>query len=310
MRRSGLLVATVFLAGGLAGRLVSMPAGSAADPPRADRAPATGPEAGIKAATAEYVKAFNAGDAKAAAELWTATGEYVGSDGEVITGREEIEKDLAAFFKDNPKTKVEVKVESVRPMGRGLATAEGVVTVTKPGAEEPVLSRYTALHFLEDGQWRAASVKEWVPDPATDATVKNMEWLVGEWTAKGEAGDEVKIVYEWDEDKVFLNGRYSVTKDSKTLSKGRQVIGRNPTGGLRSWMFDSTGTTSDAIWTRDGKRWVSEATGVTPDGTEVTSVNVVVPLGPDAYTWQTVERAVNGTPASPLPPVKVSRVKK
>ena len=52
-------------------------------------------EAGIKAVTAEYVKAFNAADAKAAAALWTAKSEYIGADGEVISGRDAIEKSLA-----------------------------------------------------------------------------------------------------------------------------------------------------------------------------------------------------------------------
>jgi hypothetical protein len=75
-------------------------------------------------------------------------------------------------------------------------------------------------------------------------------------------------------------------------------------------MFDSSGATSDAVWTRDGKSWISEATGVLPDGTEVISTNVVIPLGPDAFTWQTTRREVDGVAVDGLPPVKVTRVKK
>ena len=49
-------------------------------------AKAEGAEAGIKAAAAEYAKAFNASDAKTAAALWTAEGEYVGADGAAQRG--------------------------------------------------------------------------------------------------------------------------------------------------------------------------------------------------------------------------------
>jgi uncharacterized protein (TIGR02246 family) len=272
-------------------------------------AKAEGAEAGIKAITAEYARAFNAGDAKAAAALWTAEGEYIGADGAAVKGRAQIEKSLAAFFKEHPKVTATVRVESVRVMARGLASAEGVVSQKLPGDESEAESRYTALHVLEDGKWHAASVREWVPDPATDVTPKQLEWLVGEWTAKGEGG-ALKIVFTWDEDKVFLTGKYSLTKDGKTVSKGMQVFGRNPEGGIRSWTFDSTGTTSDGVWVRDENRWVHEASGMLPDGTEVTSVNVLIPLGKDAFTWQTTSREVDGVSVPALPPVKVTRVKK
>ena len=321
MKRSGFVLAAVFVAGALLSRFAFTDRNTAAratpQPPAEPTKPAQaqppakaeGAEAGIKAITAEYAKAFNAGDAKAAALLWTETGEYVGADGEVVSGRAEIEKSLAAHFKANPGATAEVRVESVRQMGRGLATAEGVVLIKGPGNAPPAESRYTALHVLDDGRWLAASVREWVPDPATSVTPKQLEWLIGDWTAKGPSG-ELRITYAWDEHKVFLVGKYTLSKDGKTTSAGTQVIGRNPEGGLRSWLFDSSGATSDGFWTNDEGRWVSEASGVLPDGTEVTSVNILVPINQDTFTWQTTEREANGVALPALPPVKVTRVKK
>jgi uncharacterized protein (TIGR02246 family) len=277
----------------------------AAQPP----AKAEGAEAGIKAITAEYVKAFNAGDAKTAAALWTTEGEYIGDDGETHKGRAEIEKGLAAFLKANPKATVEIQVENARVLGRGIASAEGLVRVTVPGADTPDESRYSALHVLEDGKWHAASVRELALDPATDITVKAMDWIIGEWTAKGDTG-EVKLTYKWDENKVFISGFYEITKDGKRLSGGTQVIGRNPGGGLRSWTFDNSGTTNHGIWVKDGSRWLNEVTGLLTDGSEITSLNIIVPLSPDSFTWQTTDRAAAGLPLPALPPLKVTRVKK
>lgn len=277
----------------------------AAQPP----AKAESAEAGIRAATAEYAKAFNAGDPKAAAALWTAEGEYVGADGAVERGRAEIEKGLAQIVKAAPGAKVEILVENVRILGRGTASCESVVKVTVPGGDAPTESRYTALHVLEDGKWHAASIREWVEDPATEFTLKAMEWIVGEWTAKGPAG-EVKLAYKWDANKTFIRCDYAITKDGKPVSNGTQVIGKNPDGGLRSWTFDSSGVTCDGLWVRDGTRWINEAVGTTPDGTEITSLNVIVPVSADAFTWQTTDRAADGVPLPALPPVKVTRVKK
>jgi uncharacterized protein (TIGR02246 family) len=314
MTRQPLLIAAVFAAGGLIGWLATSQPGPAAlaqpntNGPATAAQPATEAEAGIKAITAEYVAAFNAADAKAAAALWTTDGEYVSPEGEVITGRDEIAKGLAAHFEAHPQATAEVRVETVRPMARGLVSAEGVVALKMPGDEGVIESRYTALHVLEDGKWHAASVHEWVPDPATDVTPKQLDWLIGEWQTSGEGGD-VKIVYAWDEGRVFITGKYTLTKDGETLASGTQVFGRNPTGGLRSWLFDNCGTTSDGLWVRDEDRWLNEAYGVMPDGTEITSLNVLIPLGPDAFTWQTAEREVNGVSVAALPPVKVTRVK-
>jgi uncharacterized protein (TIGR02246 family) len=294
------LAAAALVAAGLGYALLAQ------DPPaKADEAA----EAGVKAAAAEFRKAFDAGDAKAVAALWTADAEYSGPDGETVRGRDAIEKMYAELFKAQPKATVESAPESVRALGRRAVVAEGTLTVKLPDDPEPGVSRYSALLVREDDGWRLASVREWVPDPATDVTPKDLGWLVGEWAAKGDGG-ELKITYAWDENKVFLHGKYTLTKDGKTVSSGMQVIGMNPGGGLRSWMFDSSGTTSDGVWVRDEKRWLQEAVGVLPDGTEVTSASVIIPLGPDSFTWQATDRAMNGEPLPALPPVKVTRVKK
>lgn len=276
--------------------------------PAAQPAPAGGLAAAIKKLTDDYVKAFNAQDAKAAAALWTAEGEYIDPDGEAVTGRAAIEKGLAETSKANPKARVEIDVETVRALGRGTAASEGVVRRTTAGEKSATVTRYSALHVQEDGAWRTASVREWITDPTLELTPKHLDWLIGDWAAKGEGG-ELKITYAWDEAKAFLRGTYSLTKDGSAVSSGTHVLGRNAAGGVRSWTFDSSGTTVDGLWVKDDERWVNEATGVLPDGTEITSVNVLIRLGPDAFTWQTTDREANGVPLPALPPVKVTRAK-
>ena len=62
-------------------------------------------------------------------------------------------------------------------------------------------------------------------------------------------------------------------------------------------------------WSLDGKRWVLDATGVRADGGETTATNILIPLDKDSFTWQSVERTLNGEPVPDVAPVKVTRVK-
>src|SRR6516162_7227768 len=77
-------------------------------------------EAAIRANIAQFVKAYNAGDAKAVAALFTPDGKAVDDDGNESEGREQIEQDFAKVFAANPKKHIEVDVESILFIGSDL----------------------------------------------------------------------------------------------------------------------------------------------------------------------------------------------
>jgi uncharacterized protein (TIGR02246 family) len=87
-------------------------------------------EAAVRKTADAFAKAFDKGDAKAVAALWTEQGEFVGPDGETLRGRKEIEKGYAEFFEKNPKAKLELRIESIRLLGKHTALEEGSVRVT------------------------------------------------------------------------------------------------------------------------------------------------------------------------------------
>jgi uncharacterized protein (TIGR02246 family) len=302
-------MAAVVAAAALAGWLYRLPAQDRAGADGKDKKDAESAEIAAVRKTADgFAKAFNAHDARAVAAFWTTAGEYVGPDGETIRGRDELEKTYAEFFKNHPKAAVEVEIASVRLLGRHTALEEGSLKLKLPGEKEPGVSRYSVLHVREEDGWRMASVREWVPDPQELVSLKDVEWLLGDWVAG--AGDiEVCISYAWDEDRAFLRGRYVRKHKGKALSSGTQVIGKNPGGGLRSWIFDSSGTFGESVWTRDEGRWVIEAAGTLPDESDVTAVNILIPLGKNAFTWQSTDRTAAGLELPDGPPVKVTRVK-
>ena len=62
-------------------------------------------------------------------------------------------------------------------------------------------------------------------------------------------------------------------------------------------------------WTRDGKKWVVEASGVEADGGELTARNILTPVDKDTFIWQSAERTLDGEELPDILPVKVTRVK-
>jgi uncharacterized protein (TIGR02246 family) len=283
--------------------------------PAADKAPGRAAEArggerkadeeAIRKLSAELTGALEKGDAKALAALWTAEGEYIADDGTTVRGRPALEAAYAKLFAKTPHIKVQATIDSIRFVSRDSAIEEGVAKVRKGKGEESDTSRYSALYVREDGRWHIALLREW---PDQGASLRDLDWLIGTWV--GKSGDiEVRTTYEWDENKAFLRARITIKEPNRTLT-ATQTIGKDPrTGGLRSWLFGSDGGFGEASWSRDGKDWLLEATGVTADGDEMTATNILTPIDKDSFSWQSIDRTLNGEALPHIIPIKVTRAR-
>ena len=150
-----------------------------------------------------------------------------------------------------------------------------------------------------------AMLREW---PEEGVALRDLDWLIGTWESKS---DEVNVrtTYTWDDKKNSIRCQITIKTPSQSLN-ATQIILKDPrTGQLRSWMFDDDGGFGDGDWTRDGKRWVMEASGVQADGGEVTARNILSQVDKDSFTWQSTERTLDGEELPNIPPVKVIRVK-
>ena len=261
--------------------------------------------AAIKKAGDSFLKAYLAGDAKKMAAHWTENGEYFADDGTTIRGRAEIEKVYTELFaKKKGVTDGEIEVTSIRFPSKDTAIEEGYFRI-RAANQAPTSSKYTVLHVREDGKWLMAVVREW---PSDGVSLRDLDWLIGTWEAK--RGDtEIRTTYEWWGDKSFIRVAIQIKEKNRT-SEGFQMIGKDTTTGqLRSWTFDRSGSFGEATWSRDGKKWTLDSTGVLDDGGAMSATNVITQLDNDTFTFQSVERTVGGQEAADIPPVRVTRVK-
>ena len=277
--------------------------------------PSTGPskrsndDSEIRANVEAFVKAYNAGDAKAVANLFAPEAQTIDEDGETTQGRKAIEKRVAGTFAESPEGRIKLDVESIRFIGSALAIETGKSTVKpSPGGTADV-SRYTAVHLKSsDGKWLIGFVRETEETELTNSErLKPLEWLIGDWV--DESPDSVVITScKWSDNKNFLLSDINIRVQGSSAMHLTQRIGWDPlTKQIKSWLFDSEGGYGESIWTRDGDQWVVKATAVRRDGTTASMTNIYTPTGKDSYTWQTTDRVVAG---EVLPPMEIKVVRK
>ena len=258
----------------------------------------------------ENVQAFNNRDAAAVAANWTAEGEYIRNDGEPIRGRAEIQKGYAEFFKTlKGKPTVEVQTDGLRFPSADSAVSEVTLRLKNDEGEVIGSSWRNTLAVREGGQWKVALVQEWDRDNGLDDSLKDLEWLLGTWHVATK-DREVTTTYEWDENKVFIRGKFAVKEGGKVVAAGTQVIGKdNDAGAIHSWVFQTDGGFGDGLWTRDGKKWTIDFAGVTPEGKKLTANVIYVRVDANTFTWQSVDQAVDGQPIADAQPIRVTKQK-
>lgn len=254
-------------------------------------------DADIRQAVAAYVDAFNQHDGEKLADLWSPEAVYLNRlTGEKVTGRTAIAEQFAAIFKDKPELKMSVKTEAIQFLSPNVAVEHGTAQLVSPKAE-PEETEYAAVYVKRDGQWlldRVTDDEKQTP-PSHYDQLKQLEWMVGQWTDKEGGNVDAEADCHWTKNRNFLVRSFAVSVRNQIEMSGMQVIGWDPAAKtIRSWTFDADGTFADATWTQIGDSWYVRNRGVVADGRRASMVNVIKPVDQNSFTWQTVERTVGG----------------
>jgi uncharacterized protein (TIGR02246 family) len=305
------IVAVGVLLGAAAAKAADAAPEKAAAQPKTAASKADGNEAdenAIRATADDFVKAFNAADAKAVGALWASDAEYTDESGQAFQGRAAIEKEYADLFKEHRGATMTVTIESIRFLGPDVAIEKGIAKVKS--ADASLGARYTVVHARRDGKWTMVVARDapYVPGSNEDY-LKDLEWLIGDWNLTAE-DHSLQVHFEWMAQRNFIKNTYTATKDGKSTLTGAQIIGWNPKlGRIVSWHFDAEGGFGSDVWTKDGSKWIVEATGVFRNGSESAAVNVLTPIDGNSFTWQSLKRALDGVGLPDTQPVKMVRVR-
>ncbi len=265
-------------------------------------------EAAIRAAIASYVEAYNRGDAHAVAEHWSDEGEWVTPNGDRVVGREAIKQAMGEVFAESKDTSIEVLEPRIRFVTPEVAIEEGAVRVTSPGKATSE-STYIAVDVKQDGAWKLSTVRETeVRETAiVPGTLAELSWMVGDWVeASAETSTETSVT--WSKNNAFLMSTFRVSAPDMDDLEGTQFIGWDPsTEVIRSWMFDFDAGFGAGTWSHDGNRWIVDFSQILPDGRRATCTNIYTLVDANSYTWQSVDRQVDGEPLPDVSEVTVVR---
>jgi uncharacterized protein (TIGR02246 family) len=250
--------------------------GQAATGPKSTEDPAI---AAIRENHMAFRRAFDAGDAKGVAGLWTEDGEYVDEEGQRTDGRAAIEKKYVEFFGDYPGLRITGRIDRIRFPNADTAIEDGTVTVASASGVLPSSARCCVVHVKRDGKWQMWSVRDvQSEEPSGQALLEKLGWMIGTWTAENK-GVNLQVTCQWIADKQFIEQVYAARRGTKVIMSGKQIVGWDPTRErITSWMFSSDGGHAFGVWTPEEGGMVVQAEGVLPDGTPTTAVNITSKL--------------------------------
>jgi uncharacterized protein (TIGR02246 family) len=254
-------------------------------------------EATIRANAAKYVESYNRRDSKTMASMWSPEAVYIDDEtGEKAVGHDAIAKQLDHEFAGAEDAKLTIHVDSIDFVSPNVAIEKGTAEVTY-GKRPAEKSGYTAVHVKRDGKWlldRVSEVEEPTPPPSNYEHLKELEWMIGSWIDKDENAT-IHTDCEWTKNRNFMTRSFAVAIGDKVHMSGMQIVGWDPIAKqIRSWVFDSNGGYSDGKWKHKGNRWIVQQTGVLADGGKTTSTNIFTHVDQDSFTWQSIDRTVDG----------------
>lgn len=270
---------------------------------------------GVRAASQQYRAALERGDGAALASLWTADGDIIDEQGNVLGGRATV----AATPKpsaDAPRPSFQIRDTSLRFVTDDVALEDGAVEVTLPGLARPFKGRFSATWVRAADGWKIAALREDRLDAeAGTERLEDLDWMVGDWSivddrsgragAPGREKPGIEMTAQWNANRTFLIRDVKIAAPGVDGDAGAlhvtQRIGWDPLARqIRSWMFSSDGGHGEAIWSRDGDSWVARTTSVLPDGTRTSSLNIYTFDGKDRCTWRSLPTHVGSEHTPPL----------
>jgi uncharacterized protein (TIGR02246 family) len=257
-----------------------------------------------------FVEAFNKNDAKLLAAFFTPDGDIVDTEGDHLKGRKEIEDSYQKLFTEAKGAKLFIRITSLRVINPDLALEDGTTEVVLPGAP-PSAARYTVVWVKQDEEWYLASVREAIAVPPSNSKyLQDLGFLIGNWIEDAEKGGSTRASYSWAEQGNFIINTFELNVNGFDLGGGIQWIGWDAAAKkARAWTFVFNGGFAEGIWSKDGDAWKVAVTATMANGSKATARNIFKKVDADHFSFQLVERTLDGKPLPDEKVVKMKRVK-
>ncbi len=263
-------------------------------------------EKSLRTQAEEYASAFERGDAASISNMWTKEGSLTDTKGRLFKGRDAIARLYQAYFTQFGGQPMEIAIASLKFPSDNIAIEEGTARLRQtatPGSS----SRYLVVHVKDSGQWLMSAVVETACAlPSSHECLKDLSWLIGDWTAKGVPGKALHLKANWAGSGNFIHCLYQ--EDGSARASATQIIGWNPVSQkFVSWYFDQDGGFGQGTWVKDTPGWRVDARAIEPDGTTCSATYVFKPLPGDSFSWRSIKRKLGGSQLPNTPEIIIER---
>jgi uncharacterized protein (TIGR02246 family) len=273
------------------------------------QAPPTG-DSDILQFLEKVTKAYNAGDAKALAALWSQEGELIDEDeGTRLIGRADIEAAYAKSFDKDNLLRLEIDVDKIRRITPDVVLVEAKTTVIKKTGS-PDRSYFNAVLVRKGGEWLLDQTREKdiVSDPTAADNLAELDWMNGSWKYVNGTTEITIDVHDISNGNFRLH-KFKVTEKGEITHEGTQVIGWDASRKqIRSWTFSSDGSFGEGLWESKTNRWTCRMTGVLASGQKTASIRLLAIKDKDHFTFHSVDRTVDGRSLPDQDEVTMTRV--
>ena len=255
-----------------------------------------------------FTAAFNKGDAKAAAGLWTVEGNLFDLAGQEHKGRADIEKHFEAAFAERKGAKLTIIITSAKLLTPEVVLENGIIEVLVPDGP-PAVAQFSAVLVKKSGEWYFETVRQLEAQAPTHARhFEDLEWLIGQWTGENAKGETISVGYEFAENGNFIVCSFATSLKGVPVMGGTQWLAWDPIDKqIRSWTFYSGGGFGEAAWTKEDGKWSAHTKAKTTDGKKVSVTNILTRVDASNSTWQATNLTVDGKEMPDSPLVKLKR---
>ncbi len=252
-----------------------------------------------------FARAFSSAQAEPIAAMCSEDCTLTDADGVKYVGRAEIRKLYQRTFQEDGANPSYVHIDSLTFPAPGVCIEDGTFFISKINSE----TRYSVVHLKRDGAWQMYRINESEYNPEPAETLKELSWMVGNWTLKHN-DKPVSLVVHPIAHGNFLSMQFSDKPEQAFDCDQLQLIGWSfKTKDIVSWHYSDDGSFGFGHWLRNGSNWIVDTKGVRRDGSVTTAKYRIDKIDTDHFRWQAVSRESGGEKLPDMLPVDATRNK-
>ncbi len=276
-----------------------------------DSAPVADKDDAVRSVLIKFEAAINAHNVDDVTAIFADDTSFIDESGDETRGRSALRERFEQLFKQAKASAIGIHPQTITFPADNVALVVGEVSRKHESADLPA-SRFSMVLARKENSWQINQITETAMQAVqTENRLQELNWMIGEWTAE-KPGATAQFNVEWAPSRKFITSKCTINKNGAAPQVDTQVIGWDPQhNSIVSWHFDSNGGFGGGAWSKqhNENKWTVAVVGVGADGSNSVASNVFTMKTSDEFSWQSINRSLDGAPVADTEAIIVKRAK-